>query len=220
MKTFICITLVLLGTFGVTFSLPQTPWSDGVITTNENHLLQGEISYNYAHDIVMFRKEPEARISTFSARDISSFRYFDETQKVVHYYKTFTYQPSEFSVRPAFFEIVVLGDVSYLRKHNRATYFDETDQRRFAVKKSSRISPHVQCYDYFVMLGDKIIRSRRFKKDVLPWLLEQNIAVADHMKKNQLSASLVDHQIRLVQYANEQLDLRASNTQLSASIQP
>lgn len=220
MKTFICITLVLLGTSGVTLSLPQTPWSDGVITTNENHLLQGEIAYNYAHDIVMFRKGPEEPVSTFSARDILSFRYYDEEQKVVHYYKTFDYQISEFAVRPAFFEIVVLGNISYLRKHNQTAYFDGTDQRRFAMKKSARISPHLLCYDYFVFLNDEIVRARRFKKDVLPWLLQQNIAMADHMKENRLSASLVDHQIRMVQYANEQLSLKASKAQFSASIQP
>jgi hypothetical protein len=220
MKTFLCITLMLFGSCHFAFSLPQTPWSAGLITTNDNSLLQGEVCYNYAHDIVMFRKSPKATVTTFSARDIASFRYYDEQQKVVHYYKTFLFQSSEFTSQLGFFEIVVSGDIFYLRKHNQMAYFDGTDERRFSVKKSARISPHLLCYDYYVLLGDEIIRAKRFKKDVLPWLLEQNIAVSDHMRENKLSPSFVDHQIRLLQYANEQLSLRASGTRFSASIQP
>ncbi|MEM9671108.1 MAG: hypothetical protein AAF992_00840 [Bacteroidota bacterium] len=220
MKTFFCIFLMLLSIYGSAFSSPQTSWSTGVITTNDNSLLQGEVSYNYAHDIVMFRKSAEATVKTFSARDIASFRYYDEQQKVVHYYKTFTSQYGEFAPRLGFFEIVVSGDVSYLRKHNRMAYYDGTDERHFAVKKSARISPHLLCYDYYVLLEDEIIRAKRFKKEVLPWLMEQNIAISDHMKENRLSPSFIDHQIQLVQYANKQLTLRTSNPQFSASIQP
>ena len=55
----------------------------------------------------------------------------------------------------------------------------------------------------------------RFKQEVLPWLLSQNIAVKDHMKKYDLHSSYVDDQIRLVRYANKQLQYR-----LSASIAP
>jgi len=220
MKTFLCIALMLLGSCYFAFSSPQTPWSAGLITTNDNSLLRGEVCYNYAHDIVMFRKSPEATVKTFSARDIASFRYYDEQQKVVHYYKAFTFQLSEFTSRLGFFEIVVSGDISYLRKHNRMAYYDGTDERRFATKKNTRISPHILCYDYYVLLEDEVIRAKRFKKEVLPWLMEQNIAIRGHMKENQLSPSFVDHQIRLLQYANEQLSLRASGTRFSASIQP
>ena len=211
---------MLLGSCYSAFSLPQTPWSAGIVTTNDNSILQGEVCYNYAHDIVMFRKSPEATITAFSVRDIASFRYYDEQQKVVHYYKTFAFQSSEFTSRLGFFDIVVSGDIYYLRRHNQMTYYDGTDERRFAVKKSARISPHLLCYDYYVLLGDDVIRAKRFKKEVLPWLMEQNIAINSHIKKNRLSPSFVDHQIQLVQYANEQLTLRAANSQFSASIQP
>ena len=215
MKKLFLSALLFAGAISLAFSIPQTDWSSGLIITADDEILQGEIRYNYAHDIVMYRSNADANQQTFSTNHITSFRYFDKEQDRVRYFQKHTYRKSEHIDRPAFFEVVLLGDISYLRKHNGATYFDATKSRRFSVRSDSKVSPDVMCYDYYVQLNGEIIRARRFKQEVLPWLLNQNIAVKDHMKKHDLHSSYVDDQIRLVRYANKQLQYR-----LSASIAP
>ncbi len=205
MKKLLLTAIVAVGAIGLTCAAPQTAWSSGVIVTADEQILQGEIRYNYAYDIVMYRENADASLQTFSTNQITSFRYYDEKQDRVRYFHKYTYRESDYITRPGFFEVVLSGNISYLRKHNGVTYFDATDSRRFAVKRSGRTSPDVVCYDYYVQLNGEIIRARQFKREVLPWLLNQNIAVKDHMKEHGLRSGYVDDQIRLVRYANERL---------------
>ncbi len=216
MKKLLLTAIVVVGAMALAGAAPQTDWSSGLIITTDDAILQGEIRYNYAYDIVMYRSNEEANLQTFSTSHVTSFRYYDKEQDRVRYFQKYTYQKSEHIAQPAFFEVVLLGNISYLRKHNGATYFDATDSRRFAVKRSDRVSPEVMCYDYYVQLNGEIIRARKFKREVLPWLLSQNIAIKDHMRQHGLRSSHVDDQIRLIQYANHQLH----QAHLSASITP
>ncbi|WKN45522.1 hypothetical protein [Tunicatimonas pelagia] len=210
MKKLLLTAIVALGAVGLACAAPQTAWSAGVIITADEEVLQGEIRYNYAHDIVMYRATTDDNLQTFSTSHLTSFRYYDKKQERVRYFRRYTHQESDYITRPAFFEVVLLGNISYLRKHNGAAYFDPTDSRRFAVKRSERLSPEVMCYDYYVQLNGKIIRARQFKRKVLPWLVNQNIAVKDHMKEHGLRSGYVGDQIRLIRYANARLQSRLS----------
>ncbi|MEM9832361.1 MAG: hypothetical protein AAF944_17145 [Bacteroidota bacterium] len=205
MKKLLLTAIATVGAISFAFSAPQTAWSFGVIVIDDDQILQGEIRYNYAHDLVMYRKNADATLQIFSTNRIHSFRYYDDEQDRVRYFRKYTFRENEYITRPGFFEVVLSGNVSYLRKHNGTAYFDATDSRRFAVKRSGRVSPEVICYNYYVQLNGEIIQAKLFKRKVLPWLLKQNIAVKDHMKKHGLRSSYVDDQIRLLRYANQQL---------------
>lgn len=212
MKNLFLTAFLVVGAISLSFSAPQTAWSSGIIITAEDQVLQGEIRYNYAHDIVMYREHADANLQTFTTNHITSFRYYDEEQERLRHFQKYAYQESSYVIRPAFFEVVLLGNINYLRKHNGVTYFDASDSRRFAVKRSSRIYPDVVCYNYYVQLNGEIIRAREFKQEVLPWLMSQNIAIKDHMKEHGLRSRYVDDQIRLVRYANTHLQSRSSNS--------
>lgn len=218
MKFLLSTALVLFCT--LSFASDPTPWASGIIITHENQLLKGEIRYDYTHDLVMFRETKEALLQTLTAHQVSSFRYYDEQEKLVHYFKTYVHRPNAYATIPTFFEVVVSGDVSYLRKRNAFPYFEGTDKRRFAGKSSARISPHILCYDYYVYVDDQIIRASRFKKEVLPRLADQGVAIRSHIKENNLKAYHVGDQIQLIQYANQQLASQQPQASVSASIEP
>nr|WKN39793.1 hypothetical protein K4G66_13945 [Tunicatimonas sp. TK19036] len=219
MKFFLSTSLVLLCTLGCAFASTQTPWSSGIIITHDHQLLKGEIRYDYAHDLVMFRETEEAALQTLTTHQVSSFRYYDPEENVMHYFKTYAYQPTAYVTIPSFFEIVVEGEVAYLRKHNPYPYYAPTESRRFAVKERDQVSPHILCYDYYVYLNNEIIRASRFNKEVLPLLEDQNIAIRHHIKENKLRTYDIRDQIQLIQYTNEQLGSHP-HTNLSASIRP
>lgn len=104
MKLFLSTSLVLLSTLCGAWASTQTSWSSGIIITNDYQLLKGEIRYDYAHDLVMFRETEEATLQTLTARQVSSFRYYDPEENVMHYYKTYAYQPNAYATIPSFFE--------------------------------------------------------------------------------------------------------------------
>ncbi|MEQ9438774.1 MAG: hypothetical protein RIG62_06980 [Cyclobacteriaceae bacterium] len=208
MKVFFSSTLILLfSIISCTFASTQTSWSSGIIITHEHQLLKGELRYDYAHDLVMFREKKDAPLQTFTAFQISSFRYFDEQEDLMHYFKSFEFHPTTYATLPVFFEIVVSGEVSYLRKRNPYPYFENKSEHRYSFKSGPRISPHILCYDYYVYLDGQIIRSSRFNKEVMPHLEDQNIAIRSHIKENKLRTYDVRDQIQLIQYTNEQLSL-------------
>ena len=66
MKIFFLSALLFAGAISLAFSIPQTDWSSGLIITIDDEILQGEIRYNYAHDIVMYRSNADANQQTFS----------------------------------------------------------------------------------------------------------------------------------------------------------
>lgn len=107
--------------------------------------------------------------------------------------------------------------MTYLRKHNPYPYYAPASNRRFALKAQDQVSPHILCYNYYVYLNDEIIRASHFKKEVLPQLVDQDIAVRHHIKENKLKTYDIRDQILLIQYINEQL-MSQPHSNLSAGL--
>ncbi len=186
---------------GYSHALPaDIQWYPGMVILNDASILKGEISYNYVHDLVMYKSEQQ--IQTFPAHQVHSFSYWDDKEDIMHQYKVLDYAPDQYFQRKVVFEVLLQGDVVYLRKHNRYPEVNPASTRHFALQKSANVSPHVVCYDYFVSWQGKIIKARHFSKKVLPEMIERDQKISEYIKKERLQLFNIGDQIILSEYFN------------------
>ncbi len=179
-----------------------TPWQPGMIILNDQSILKGDISYDYGHDLVMHRADGKTK--TFTTRQVHSFSHFDQDTQLLHQYVSLPYAPRRHKQAKAFFETVLQGDISYLRKHNRYRSFDANRPQRLAITAHARMSPHIVCYDYFVYYKQQLFKAKAFNKKVLPLLLAQDQHIKTYIKKQKLRTYDIGDQIVLIEHLNKQ----------------
>jgi hypothetical protein len=182
------------------FSARSTDWYPGIIILENEEIVKGEISYDFANDLVMCKSEE--KISTFGPHQTRSFRYYEKENNVFHNYEVLQIQQNSFYTRKAFFEIVLEGNVKYVRKHNRYPV-TQPQEGHLAYRRSN---PHLVAYDYYTQLEGELIKSRHFKKEVLPALLNKDQRVAAFIKENKLRTYDIGDQIVLLDYFNHTID--------------
>lgn len=175
-----------------------TDWYPGIVILNDKEIVKGEISYDYSHDIVMC-KEGEV-IQTFTPHQVHSFKYFDEEHNIFHEYLTLSNEINPKYQQKAFYEVVLEGDVNFVRKRNRYPAYNAKEG--YLSTRNARLNEHKVCYEYFIEYNDELIKSRRFKQEVLPLLKRNDQSLRVYMKENHLKPHNIGDQIELVEYYN------------------
>ncbi len=184
-----------------------TPWQPGMVILNDQSILKGNISYDYRHDLVMHRAHGKTK--TFTTRQVHSFCYFDQDTRIMHQYLALSnayghHAYGRYDQKKAFFEIVLEGDISYLRKHNPYRSIDSNRPQRLAVTAHASMSSHVVGYNYFVYYNKHLFKATAFNKKVLPLLRAKNEHVTAYIKKEKLRTYDVGDQIVLIEHLNKQ----------------
>ena len=185
------------------FSNKTTEWYPGIVILNDEEIVKGNISYDYSHDIVMC-KEGEI-IQTFTPHQVHSFKYFDEEANIFHEYITLSNEINPRYQQKAFYEVLLEGDINYVRKRNRFPAYNAKEG--YLANRNNRLNEHKVCYEYFVQYEDELIKSRRFKQEVLPIMKSKEQSLQAFMKKNQLKPYDIGDQIELVEYYNNASNL-------------
>ncbi|WPP49500.1 hypothetical protein [Catalinimonas niigatensis] len=176
----------------------STIWYPGIIILNNNEIIKGDISYNYAYDIVMC-KEGELT-KTFTTHQVSSFKYFDEEDNLFHEYITLSNEVTSEYQKKAFYEVVLEGDINYVRKRNRFPAYHAKEG--YLATRNAHMNKHKVCYEYFVHYDNDLIKSRRFKQEVLPIMESKEYSISAYMREKQLKTYNIGDQIELVEYYN------------------
>lgn len=156
----------------------------------------------------------QGKTQTFTAWQVSSFSYYNAPENMQHQFVTLYYTPKPFFEQKAFFEVVLDGNISYLRKHNRFPTYDATEKQLSHVKTNRGKHPHVVCYDYFVYYDNNLVKASQFNKKVLPLMLEREQSPRYFIKKEKLQTHNKGDQITLIQYFNvQQEDLKPTALQ-------
>lgn len=205
MKKFaLIISLFLLTTFSAEAQLSKkaTPWQEGIIILNNEQVINGEISYDYFYDVVLHRAD--GLISTYTPQQFISFMYYDEKEDLYHNFVSLDNELNPKYQQKAIYEVVLEGKVNYVRKRNKYPTYEP--KKGYLANKNRRLNQHKVAYEYFVQYGDRLIKSRRFKQEVLPLMLDQEQSLAFYMKENNLKSYQVGDQIELVRYFNNNAD--------------
>lgn len=192
---FIFLTTVCLAQFN-----HQQEWHPGIVILNDNKILKGDLSYDYANDLIMCRQE--GMIKTYGPHKAVSFRYYEEEKNLFHRFKVYELAQNSFYSQKAFFEIVLDGDVDFIRKRNR--YDVHQPQEGYLAHRRTNV--HEVAYQYYVLVDDRLVKARKFKKEVLPQLLLNEQSLESYLKDQKLNTYDIGDQIVLLNYYNKRLE--------------
>jgi hypothetical protein len=169
-------------------------WRQGTIVLKGNRTLKGEIAVKFDYDVVLFRLADEVMV--VPAHKIDSFYIFDSEGDNGSQFVSI-----ELTIGAAryhqFFELLIAGDVSLLRRQHLVWYsihFDEVE------------------YDYFVKRENEITTLRKFKRHVYPQMVKSSQALSSFVSDNRLSLTKSADVVRIIDHFNQ---LQANNNPLA-----
>ncbi len=196
-RFFLNITLLLICTSAIAqIDSHLHDWYPGIVILDSDEIAKGDLSYDPASDLIMCRTGD--KIKTFGPQQAVSFQYYDPETNVLHKFEVFDVQYNSAYSRKSFFEIVLDGDINYIRKRNRYPIY----QPRDGYLAERNITHHELAFDYFVELDGQLIKSRKFKKEVLPQLLLNEQSLESYMNEKRLKVYNIRDQILLLSYYN------------------
>ena len=174
-----------------TSRLAHADWKEGVVILTNQEVLRGEVYYDYTHDLVLLRAGDRQPVTTLTARQVQSLRYYDPQDDIIHDFVVIDQHPRlPYSVR-TFYEVVTTGEVLYLRKRNRCP-----------LRPPAHENIHTVAYNYFAYHAGTLVRAHHFDKELLPRLTQDDPSLARYIDDNRLRAYDVGDQIRVIEYFN------------------
>ena len=145
-------------------------WHKGAIVLNTHDVVRGNLRYNEEYDMIVFQSG--GKIQTFSPSQVIYFHYIDNPTGVVRQFRTLSYHTHQSASyqRNHFFEIILEGKVSFLRKGNkRVSMINKSKNAKYL----NRLDTDKTCYDYFMFHDDKLVEINDFSEEVLPLLARE-----------------------------------------------
>lgn len=147
-------------------ALPETAWRTGHLTLWDKTVLEGELSYNWCIELVLFRQS-DGRVRTFSADQVSQFSWFDFADLKERDFVSLS-NPAK-NARPGqiFVEVCMDGPLRVVRRLRPLRGFFKgvfshpahfTDQPAFA--------QNTDYFDYFVYDAGRLRALDRFYIDI------------------------------------------------------
>lgn len=165
-KIYLVIIVAIICVFPIQASAQKIIWHAGQITFWNNTLLEGNISYNWLAEMVLMR-QPDGRISTFSAEQVYSFGWFDYSQ---HKYRSFTSLQNKIAkgqTNQVFFEVCMDGSLTVVRRLKRP---HGLWKRAFGHPSNFTDRPTIakepDHFDYFVHDAGRLVSLDRFYTDI------------------------------------------------------
>ena len=175
-------------------------WHKGTIVLSSHEVITGEVSYDFIHDVVLYRSA--GRMQTLTAARVNYFHTINNHTGQVRRFVTLPHYihsnlPYE---RNFFFEILLSGEVTFLRKTNKHKGFLHHAQKS---EKPSRLNLDNLCYDYFMLYDEKLVHIKNFKKDALPLLAQGGAkGIYDYIKTKNIKEFTPRRQLVVIHFYN------------------
>lgn len=162
-------------------------WVDGVVVLKTETVLNGRVSFDVRHDVILFEGNRDHSRSVYPAYQVSSLHYYDDRESINRRFISIcdSTAPRPY---PSFYEIVLQGEVTLLRKqHLRA--FRTTDPID---------------YDYYTWFDEELIPIHKFRRQVYPDLRASAAAQLDNfILESGAFANNDINAIRIIEYYND-----------------
>ncbi|MVM38441.1 hypothetical protein GO730_14110 [Spirosoma sp. HMF3257] len=173
-------TVVLFCVLPVQAALPKPVWQRGQLTLWDKTLLEGDLSYNWLMETVLFR-QPNGQVRTFSSNQVSDFGWFDFSNHTYRTFKVLASDETKTAIRHSFFEVCMDGSLVVVRKlkkphglfkraFSHPTYF--TDQPEMAQS--------LDYFNYYVYDAGHLLTLDRFYLDIYHPLMRAYDKVLQH----------------------------------------
>jgi hypothetical protein len=179
------------------FSLPSNVnWKNGFMILKNHETLKGEITYNLQNDLVQIKIGD--KIKTFTPFNVQYFQVYDESQQRNRFFTAIDANMEEKSRkgRKTFLEVLVKGEIIILQK-------EEVKSMPVYNILTSDISftPAVE-YSNFVYCKDNIVEIKKFKRDVLPLMKDEEAKILKYIDSRNMDLNNFEHQLLIIDYYN------------------
>lgn len=158
-------------------------WSKGIIVMADGEVRQGELAFQVS-EIVLFRASGE--VTVFTASKVRSFRYYDQLENIN---RKFVSRASSLGRTACFYEVVVLGEVSVIRKLSHHMI-------------SNRKNSDKDDYNYFICFQNNLIPLHHFRNKVYPSLTSSR-QIGRLIKDRHLNPNHKADAIQIIQLYNK-----------------
>ncbi|RYF63556.1 MAG: hypothetical protein EOO39_28310 [Cytophagaceae bacterium] len=147
-------------------SYPKVIWHAGHIELWDRTDLEGDLSYNWAAEMVSVRQE-DGRIRTFSANQVARFGWFDYSQHRLRNFISLVKPVDKDLTNQAFYEVCMDGSLTVVRRLRQSHGLlkgllshpaHATDQPDMA--------QNMDLFDYFVYDAGRLLTLNRFYIDI------------------------------------------------------
>lgn len=187
--------------------IAENRWSNGVVVLKDHTVINGEIKLNPKLNLLQLKNE--AGLLTFTAFQVDLFYFHDEEFQVIRKYISSRYEEKNRFYRDVFFEEIIKGEVSLLRREK--TVFSGTSEVLEEEVYSANgyvvddfQYQHAMSFDYFYKSKDLVIPVERFSNDLLQ---ELDISSRGQLRKFIEGENLNVHkfcdQIELIKFYNK-----------------
>ena len=179
----ILFLLVGMGWGAFVMASDGVKWSKGIIVMADGEVRQGDLAFQVS-EIVLFRTADE--VTVFTANKVRSFRYYDHQEKIN---RKFVSRASSLGRTACFYEVVVLGEVSVMRKLSHHII-------------SNRKNSDKDDYNYFICFQDNLIPLHHFRNKVYPSLTSSR-QIGRLIKDRHLNPNHKGDAIQIIQLYNK-----------------
>jgi len=159
-------------------------WSQGVVVMVDGEVRQGEVVFQFA-EIVLLRSEGE--VNVLPANKVQSFRYYDQKENINRNFVST--QP--IGKPAAFYEIVVFGEVSVVRKFKPNVLYNKEHSDKNG-------------FDYFVRIQNELVTLKHFRTKVYPTLIEHFHGLPFAISERRLNPNYAGDAIQIIQIYNKE----------------
>lgn len=145
---------------------PKVIWHAGHIELWDRTDLEGDLSYNWAAEMVSIRQE-DGRIRTFSANQVARFGWFDYSQHKLRNFVSLVKPVDKDLTNQAFYEVCMDGSLTVVRRlrQSRGLLKRLLSHPAHATDQPS-LSQDMDHFDYFVCDAGRLLALNRFYIDI------------------------------------------------------
>jgi hypothetical protein len=202
MKSYIILFLFLVSFVASPALANRIPekWEPGVIHL-EGQSLQGEVSYDPKLDVVFCKSD--GRIQTFTAHTVRHFEIYDEGAGITRSFSSLSDDATASRERKTFFEVMVDGDLTLLRKGKYAKIarpkgkYHRVTNRILEAKQKPEI-----VYRYYLLRKDGLQEIRHFRRQVLPLMHDREAEMRQFINSHKFNLENPQSHILIINYYN------------------
>ncbi|GAB4028017.1 hypothetical protein [Spirosoma koreense] len=212
MKTFyklICLLIIVLFLVNsAQAAMPKPIWQSGQITLWDKQTIEGQITYNWLAEMIMFRQE-DGLVRTFSADQVYRFGWFDYSISKYRAFRSLPATDNKYRNQYAFYEVCMDGPMSVVRRLRRP---HGLWKRAFGHPSHYTDQPvlaqDTDHFDYFVQDASQLINMNQFYLEIYsPLMTTYDKEIQDYVLRHNINTRslhgrlvMIDHYNFLVQH--------------------
>ncbi|MGK7397349.1 MAG: hypothetical protein ACNS62_22420 [Candidatus Cyclobacteriaceae bacterium M3_2C_046] len=191
-----CLSPILLVLLSLQLYAGDYQWFSGKIQLSNQEIISGELSIDYYRNLIMCKNE--YKIKTFPAFQVDQFSFFDQKINQVRQFRSVTLS----SYEEVFFEIVLAGEISLLRREKSMNFPTMDFYSFFTPTKHEPSRGYKSYFEYFFLVDHKIIKIKNFKRQIDRFTRNRKIEIDQFMNRENMDLKNYHEKIKLIKYYN------------------